>query len=448
MLLLMMMMMMMTARPCLVVGEGLTPGNPTWNMPFLTPDKPDGGASVLPGVEYLRLFFASKTQGTYNMSPMLSFLNGMWLASFKNSPRDEDQPGQRVLYSQSLDGIAWTDPSDASVAAPSLSGWANASQPVGVLPPPAAAVAPRELFPNISTESHHAALFAEPTVLVNGRVYAAASPKQFCLYPDQYSSVLLLRQVYDGALDSLGPVFWASKTVPSGWEENSAVHAIPTVLSMPAETQGDVAVLLNNATYAPCAAQSTLPGHTTKCEFCYDGCQNWTATANVTILENERTHYLLPGTGDVILYRSKGSHVPNFLYASKRPNFASPWPVPSRTNITDDVANLNAGNLPDGRAYLVSNAMVGPFRNPLYVSRTDDTNLRFVDTDVIVSCEMPIFTSPHQPFGCEQRVRGGAKQGGCQYPQALAITGGDFYTIFSLNKEDIWLLRFPISEMN
>jgi hypothetical protein len=29
-------------------------------------------------------------------------------ASWKNSPQDEDQPGQRIMYSQSLDGVSWT----------------------------------------------------------------------------------------------------------------------------------------------------------------------------------------------------------------------------------------------------------------------------------------------------------------------------------------------------
>ena len=429
---------------------------PSWNMPFLLPTQPDGGAGTMPGLEFLRLFYATSAQGTYNMSPMLSLLDGAFLASFKNSPRDEDQPGQRVLYSQSLDGLSWTDPSDASLPLPSLSAWSPPSASLAPPPPPSPPPAPRVLFPNISTAAHPAALFAEPTVLLNGRAYAAASPRQFCLYPDQYAAVLLLRQVLPGALDAFGPVFWASRAVPPGWEENSAVHGIPTVLAMPQQTQADVALLLVNSSYAPCAQGGALQGGTqekgatTKCEFCPLGCQNWTeATQNASTIENERSHYLLPGgDSDVILYRSHGAHVPNFLYASVRPAFSAPWPAPQQTNITDDVANFNAGNLPDGRAFLVSNALITAVRNPLFLSTTDASNLRFVSTSVISSCEMPLFSTPKQPVGCLQRFSGGAKQGGCQYPQALAISQGYFYAIFSLNKEDIWLVRFPTDNIN
>ena len=115
------------------------------------------------------------------------------------------------------------------------------------------------------------------------------------------------------------------------------------------------------------------------------------------------------------------------------------------TNITDDVSNLNAGNLPDGRAYLVSNALVNYIRDPLYLSTTDDTNLRFVKTNVLVSCHMEVF----QPGGCIRRFQGSGSQPGCQYPQALPITGdsSNFFVIFSMNKEDIWIASVPLSEI-
>ena len=39
------------------------------------------------------------------------------------------------------------------------------------------------------------ALFATPQLVLNGRLYATASPTQFELYPDEYIGTLLLRQV-------------------------------------------------------------------------------------------------------------------------------------------------------------------------------------------------------------------------------------------------------------
>ena len=47
-----------------------------------------------------------------------------------------------------------------------------------------------------SSQSPNVALFAGPPLTINGRLYAAASPKQYCLYPDFYQPLLLLRRVY------------------------------------------------------------------------------------------------------------------------------------------------------------------------------------------------------------------------------------------------------------
>ena len=109
---------------------------PSWNMPVLRPiaDFPMGGAEPIGSANYTQLFKASKEIGTYNMSPMISHFHGVFLASWKNSPQDEDQPGQRVLYTQSTDGITWLDSNNGE----------------------------RILFQNISTNSNPTALFAEP----------------------------------------------------------------------------------------------------------------------------------------------------------------------------------------------------------------------------------------------------------------------------------------------
>lgn len=88
------------------------------------------------------------------MSPMLSYFNGRFLATWKLSVSSEDEPGQRVMWAQSGDGATWETADGSS----------------------------NELFPSMnSTENPRVALFAEPTLLLNGRVYAAASPRQFCL---------------------------------------------------------------------------------------------------------------------------------------------------------------------------------------------------------------------------------------------------------------------------
>ena len=410
----------------LIVVVAAAASFPSWQQPLLNPlIPPYGGARLLSNeTTWTRLFFGTLQPGTgaYAMSPMLSFLNGRFLATWKLSVSSEDEPGQRVMWAQSSDGVAWTTSSD---------GRSN------------------ELFPSMNaTENPRIALFAEPSLLINGRVYAAASPKQFCLYPDQYQGILLLRRVYD-APGSFGPLFWAAANIPPVFAEASARNNVSTLPEQDAQTQSDIATLTPQSMAPPCADD----GSTSKCEFCRGGCQDWAVPLNVSSLENERSHWRVPGSdADVLLYRSHN----RVLYASVRESVGAAWPVPVPTNITDDVANFNAGNFPnaaglDGRPYLVSNALITLLRDPLFLSTAPD-GYGFTTVAAIGSCEdAAVFASPKQPWGCQYREQGGAKEGGLQYPQALVVTAppaaAGFYVVVSLNKEDIWIARTPLSAL-
>lgn len=194
---------------------------PSWGGPFLDPLLiPFGGVAVANGTTHVNLYRAIPSIGTYNMAPMLAWVpigdggSHTFLASWKNSPQDEDQPGQRVLYSVSKDGVTWS-----------------------------ATDGTNELFPNMSTTANPAALFAEPTLVINGRVYAAASPTQFCVYPTPFPDQLLLRRVL--GLHSLGPLFWASPAIPAGFEAASALNNVSILTEMDTQTQADIATLLD-----------------------------------------------------------------------------------------------------------------------------------------------------------------------------------------------------------
>ena len=279
-------------------------------------------------------------------------------------------------------------------------------------------------------------------------MYAASSPKQFCLYPDQYQPILLLRRVYDDTIGHFGPLFWASTSIPPGFNEASIRENVTTVSDQDIQTQQDIALLTPTSTLPPCPTDFS----TSKCEFCTGGCQDWKIALNVSSLENERSHYRVPSTStEVLLYRSHN----RVLYASVRNTPDDSWPIPTPTNITDDVANFNAGNFPltnglDGRAYLVSNALITLLRDPLFLS-TSINGYDFITTNAIGTCEDKRFTSPSQPWGCLYRVNGGAKEGGLQYPQALIVTSplssAGFYVIVSLNKEDIWISKTPLEDL-
>ena len=344
---------------------------PTWSVPLPDGSKPLAGYQPVKGASYAQAFNATPAAGTYNHAAMLDWFKGTFFLAWKNSLVDEDAPGQRILFSAAADGgAAWSPHA--------------------------------ELFPNMSTNAHHASLFAAPFVRMNAHVYAAASPTQFCLYPDQYESVLLLRRVSDDGT-SFGPVFWADTSIPPGFETASALRNVSTVSGMDAATQADVAVLLGGIV-PPCAAADGSDG-SIKCEACAGGCQAWSSISPALKLANERTHYVGGGGGgdsDILLYRSSI----NKLYASWRiGGNGGAWTAPVVTNIPDNNSNIHAGRLSDGRTFLLSNPMKSAvIRDPLTIALSENGSGNFSVVLAAVSCTMLANTPGVNP--CAPRYTG------------------------------------------
>lgn len=132
---------------------------------------------------------------------------------------------------------------------------------------------------------------------------------------------------------------------------------------------------------------------------------------------NERSYYSTTGLSiqssfsDVILYRAEDP----LLYASIRRNASfgqDGWSPVVATNISNDESNINSGLFPDGRVYLINNAVYCPknetegckslmlesvhaqdklntkmlrFRDPLVLATTED-GIRFSNPHAVVSC--------------------------------------------------------------
>jgi hypothetical protein len=127
---------------------------PSWAAPRCDAALPLGGYARLRGAVHTQLYNGTLEHGAYSHGPMLGYDGARLFAAWKNDLEDEDSPGERVVYTQSADGVAWT---------------------------PAVGQPPATLFPNMSTSSTPAALFAGPPLYVHGRMYAAASPRQWVI---------------------------------------------------------------------------------------------------------------------------------------------------------------------------------------------------------------------------------------------------------------------------
>ena len=442
-------------------------GFPCWTAAAPNASLPLGGFPQVPGAVNVEVCHATLAagMGAYNHAAMLGYHAGVLLVAWKNGASTEDKDGQRILYSQSTDGRAWT----------AVDGGAQ-----------------NELFPSLSTPGKPAALFVGPPIVIGGRQYVGASPgvptdaaagAQFCLWPDpladaaetrncgppgrRQDGALLMRQVLPG-VGKLGPLFWAATEVPAAWAAASAELRIEALPAQAAQTVADVGRMSPHAAFEPCADPSS--SGTLKCEACAGGCAVWDAIPAATqpVIGNERAHYMKPVTGaasaqsDVILYRSGVNGV---IYASLRANASaaqSTWGAPLPTNISNDESNLNAGALPDGRVYLLHNAVfrskdddaaaVGlgtlRFRDPITLATSVDGAV-FDKAHAIASCTNLSATSTCAPRYQPSPGVSGGKNPGPSYPQGMAVVAPapevlrGFYAVYSNNKEDIWLTKVP-----
>ena len=118
----------------------------TWSIPPFDHTQPLAGISPLPNVTPSVLFWGTTTSGGYNHGAMLTYHAGLLHVAWKNGlgSQGEDRTGQRVRIVQSADGVTW--------------GAADV------------------LFPSLNTSALPVALFAGPFAVLNGRLYASATP--------------------------------------------------------------------------------------------------------------------------------------------------------------------------------------------------------------------------------------------------------------------------------
>jgi hypothetical protein len=284
-----------------------------------------------------------------------------------------------------------------------------------------------------------------------------------CLFPDPYPTIQLLRRVGTGLPAELGTPFWGAASIPPGYEEASKREGIGAAADMDAETRADIATL-KDWSRLPCALNQT-----TKCEACVNGCdsnQNASTYASGSVSTGgggdvssdagfpplqasigggaEYTHYNVPNsTTEVILHRTKGKQF-TFTY---RPKPSVRWSSELPSSIPDVRANLNAGVLPNGKIFLVSNPCPSSpdGRDPLAVS-TSANGWDFDRSVGVMSCKQLGSTEK-----CGPRIPGHSKNSGPSYPQGVVVTGtksvDGLYVVATNNKEDVWVAKVPFSSL-
>jgi hypothetical protein len=394
---------------CSAFGQPL----PAWTALDLNPFVPLGGATLAANVAYSTIYRATLAVGTFNSNPMIDYHDGQLLVSWPmNNGTSNGFVTTTILYSQTMDGGNWTETDGTNI-----------------------------LFPAITTSTSTEHLTAAPALHVNGSVYAAATVgSQFYLYPDQQMSNLLLRRVYLPGMHQFGPIFWATNSPPPGFENISAQLNISTLNQMDEWTQSDIATL---ADYGVLPCDSTATG-SWQCPVCLNGCPTWVHP----YVSGEASIYHVSPEGPDVVFNRDGNRTYK-LPASLRNSSTDPWAAQVYTNIPDSESDFDAGNFPDGRPFLLSNAMPDVIRDPLFLTTSGD-GWNFNSTTALTSCTLAMYTSADQPLGCLSRYNIESKEFGCQSPQAVVLTAPGFegfWATYSLNNEDIWVIRVPFASV-
>jgi hypothetical protein len=123
-----------------------------------------------------------------------------------------------------------------------------------------------------------------------------------------------------------------------------------------------------------------------------------------------------------------------YLHASVSTDNGQTWGTPTQTDFPDSTARTSAGNLPDGTAYIINNAMPKQFDRSLLTMALSQDGIRF-DRASLVRGEPT-----------KRRYDGKHKLDGWQYPHAL-VWKKTLYVAYSINKEDIGLTRIALKDL-
>eukprot|EP01043_Picozoa_sp_COSAG02_P020488 COSAG02_NODE_1013_length_15207_cov_4.700556_6_plen_475_part_00 len=441
---------------------------PTYSATRPDYQRPNGGLPLLDkGTEHITVLRASLQSGTYNHQAQIERFGGAFHSAWKNSPFNEDEDGQRILYSSSADGRAWSPAVDVF---PSMPASMFGCDPGG----------------HCWDKIHHE---GSPFVTLNGRLYAVScvrrhgSPGEFFPIPSDSLNTTLLRRVLQPAHltpggcrpgdprticpagrpcacprtsmrwmpPAFGPLWWATPVIPDGYRNVSAAFGIraSSNTALNPEEAADFALFrdpLRAAVYSP------------------DSCRNGhCAEPN----EGEQTVYPLNDSSvDVILYRGTGGSLPNgwpgdqgcadprtcVLLSTSRDssNPTNRWSPVVPTQIPDLGSNLNAGTFEDGRKFLVWNGVPRPHVNDTAACGSRPTAMRNPLTLAISSDGGADFNRAWALYNstAQKRFCGSAKPFGPSYPQAREVADegpalDGLWVIYSINKEDIGVSFVP-----
>ncbi len=327
--------------------------------------------------------------GTYSHHSHITFWNSMLVATWSNAPRDEDSPGQKVLMRLSADkGKSWTPFEEAFPALP------------------------------FTVLKNHDTINSKRSdgVCLNANGYARIDDRLFliaeCLYlPGQKGLGRLARELRKNG--SLGPIFW--------------LYEDPVIINLDGEA---FYTLIKDEIYRSLAGKINdyLKKPETFPSWDFLNYETRPIAEDGHIMCEPTYGWQLSDKTWMRIYRDLSRS--GYNYSSFSKDDGESWSEPVRSNFPDAPSRSNAGTLPDGTVYIISNIRNnghadGPLypRDPLALSLSVD-GLNFNKVFIIRSGAQPAL------------FEGRYKDTGFEYPSSVVV-GKELYVMYSVNKEEI-----------
>jgi hypothetical protein len=376
---------------------------PLWNAPMPKAGVSGAGFKLPDGVKHATVFVATQETGGYNHHPKLTWHDGKFHAMWSNHPYDEEAPGERILYSQSTDGISWSSATD--------------------LFPPEGPYG-KHVYQGDGT-GYVSRLASAKWLVHEGELYALAHSMS--------KHTILARSV--DKVSNFGPIFSVMPEVTSRFIPSELTVLPCDDPSIASTAKGLYAMLRKSPEqWTPMffRLQAIDPGELQKIR-----------KANPGVALVEPTGYRKPDGTYMMLFRDdKWSHRIYALRLDEKGHIISPL---LKTNIPDTPSLTTNLRLSDGRILLIGNQVAPKMDNP--------DEIRHYDRDPLVvtvsSADASTFDTPFAlRSGCPpMRISGVTGRGpGFQYPSAI-VHNGRLYVLYSVNKEDIAISSVPLAAL-
>jgi hypothetical protein len=345
-----------------------------------------------PAVEGVMLFEPTENDWKYSHHQSVTAFQGQMFAIWSNGLRDEDSPGQRVMYAVRNTAGQWSRP--------------------------------RILFqPEIQADGRLRILTAGGFHQYQGTLVAYAGDYSI----DRKSTRLLARTSRDG----------------DRWSEVRDLHVPICPNHGPQATASGRLIIAGNTAMPYTDDPAGLAGwkmtgiYPAALEPFQDNPSTFWPVAKRMHWPNlcEAAFYQTDDGVLHVLFRSTGLPASGrpWLWESRSNDNGATWTAPLETAMSNTDTKFHFGRLPDGRFYCVSNP-IGNGRTPLVLS---------ISRDGVAFDRHFILGEKHY----QKRFEGGCKGGQYGYPHTL-VYEGHLYVIVSREKEAVELLRVALAELH